>query len=112
LARITGVSNVLARQLAENLRAYRAEHLLSQERLGQLLGKHRTYIGRIESGTENVSLANVAGLAAQLGLHPMDLLDGDIVRADRQASTAGTGAPTLRAAADGSDPRPRRRRRP
>lgn len=108
---MTAATNVLAQQLAENLRSYRAERLLSQERLGDLLGKHRTYIGRIESGTENVSLANVVGLAAQLGMHPSELLDGELVRADRQQWSAAAPADAgLRAAADGADPgkRPKR----
>lgn len=83
-------SSALARQLATNLRAWRDGRGMSQERLGELLGKHRTYIGRIESGKENLTLAAVERLAAQLGLHPLDLLEGDIARSDRDDSGPST----------------------
>jgi len=39
---------------------------LSQEKIGGALGLHWTYIGRIERGKQNISLANVGKIARAL----------------------------------------------
>ncbi len=46
---------------------------LSQERLGQIAGLDRTYVGAVERGERNISLDNIWVLADALGVHPRDL---------------------------------------
>ncbi len=41
---------------------------LSQEKLAQLAGIHRTYIGDVERGVRNISLVNMTRIAAALDL--------------------------------------------
>ncbi len=45
----------------------------SQESFADACGLHRTYIGAIERGERNVSIDNIARIAATLGLHVADL---------------------------------------
>jgi len=52
--------------LAENLRRIRHEKGLSQEKLGELSGLHRTYVGSVERAERNVSIDNVEALAVAL----------------------------------------------
>ncbi len=47
---------------------------MSQEKLAEQLGNHRTYIGAIERGERNMSVQVIEGLAEQLGVHTDDLL--------------------------------------
>ena len=60
--------------LAENMRRYRKEAGLSQEKLAELCGLHRTYIGGIEQERINVSLNNMNKLAKALGVSVATLL--------------------------------------
>ena len=52
--------------LGENIAKYRLEKGLSQEKLADAAGLHRTYIGGIERGERNVSLENIQRIAAAL----------------------------------------------
>ena len=64
-----------ARQrLAANLRGARARLGLSQERLAERAGLHRTYVGGIERAERNVSIDNIERLAAALEVDIVDLL--------------------------------------
>ena len=47
---------------------------LSQEKLAEKAGIHRTYVGGIELGLRNPSLRNIARIAQALGVPPSDLL--------------------------------------
>ncbi len=58
------------------VRALRQGTGVSQERLAQMSGMHRTYIGGIERGERNPTLLNIARLAHALGVEPGALLDG------------------------------------
>lgn len=49
-----------------NLRRLRVEKGLSQERLGLEAGIDRTYVGRVERGTENVTLDTMQAFASAL----------------------------------------------
>ena len=57
-----------------NLRAYRKERGLSQEAFADIVGVHRTYMGRLERGERNLTLRSVERIAAQLDIEPLQLL--------------------------------------
>ncbi len=57
-----------------NLRKYRAEKGLSQEKFAELCGLHRTYISDIECFQRNVSLENIQKIAEALDIEPSTLL--------------------------------------
>jgi transcriptional regulator with XRE-family HTH domain len=60
-----------------NLRRYREEQGLSQERFADVLGVHRTYMGGVERGERNLTLKSVERIASRLHLDPLDLLRND-----------------------------------
>lgn len=60
--------------LASNIRRYRTEKGLSQERLAELAGMHRTFISLIERRGRNVTLGVVEAIAIQLGVDVPTLL--------------------------------------
>lgn len=64
----------LRRILAENVRAHRARHRLSQERLAEVCGLHRTYIGSVERCERNVTLSTLEVLAGALRVSVPELL--------------------------------------
>ena len=60
--------------LATNLKRYRAEKGLSQEKFAELCELHRTYISDIECCTRNVSIDNIQRIADALGIDAYKLL--------------------------------------
>ena len=61
------------RAFGEEVRAQRLGQGLSQERLADLAGLHRTYIGSVERGERNVSLDAIGALATALRVHVSEL---------------------------------------
>jgi transcriptional regulator with XRE-family HTH domain len=61
-------------RLAQHIRRHRALLGLSQERLAEISGLHRTYVGAIERGERNVSIDNIERLAVALDVDVVDLL--------------------------------------
>ena len=60
---------ISARQtLARNMRLRRAELKISQEKLAELCGLHRTYIGAVERSERNISIDNIEKISAALGM--------------------------------------------
>ncbi|MDQ3757112.1 MAG: helix-turn-helix domain-containing protein [Actinomycetota bacterium] len=49
---------------------------VSQEKLGELAGLHRTYVGHLERGEVNPSLFNIIRIAAALDIDPAELIQG------------------------------------
>ncbi len=60
--------------LAENIRSYRRSKNLSQEKLAEECGLHRTYIGSVERCERNVTLSTLEVLAEALGVSIPELL--------------------------------------
>lgn len=62
------------RIVAQNVRLLRLSRELTQEKLAEISGLHRTYVGSIERGERNISLENIDRLASALEVDPVDLL--------------------------------------
>lgn len=65
----------IVRQFGLRVAEKRNEKGISQEKLGALAGVHRTYIGMIERGEKNITIANMEKIAKALGLRLKDLVD-------------------------------------
>lgn len=69
------MSNSILRAFGNHLRALRVQKGLSQERLAELAGLHRTYLGGVERGERNPTLLTLAKIAKALDLSISELLD-------------------------------------
>lgn len=63
-------------QFGRRVRARREELGISQERLAELAGLHRNYVGSVERGERNVALRNILRLAVALKADPGELVAG------------------------------------
>lgn len=59
------------------MRARRIELGFSQEKLAELTGLHRTYVGSVERGERNVSIDNMERIACALDLGVGDFFGGE-----------------------------------
>lgn len=59
---------------AANVRKFRRERQLSQERLAELSDLHRTYVGSVERGERNISIDNMERLAFALGVKLREMI--------------------------------------
>lgn len=67
---------VATKKFGETVRGLREGEGISQEELAHRCGLHRTYIGSVERGERNVSLANIVRIARALKKAPAALLEG------------------------------------
>ena len=67
-------SGQLTAVLADNLRDFRHARNLSQEKLAELCGLHRTYIGSVERCERNVTLSTLEVFATVLKTSVPELL--------------------------------------
>ncbi|OUJ14893.1 hypothetical protein HK27_12645 [Acetobacter orientalis] len=67
-------SQCLIGTLAENIRRLRNARNLSQEKLADICGLHRTYVGSVERGERNITLSSLEILAKALDVSVIDLL--------------------------------------
>jgi transcriptional regulator with XRE-family HTH domain len=68
------LNQILIEEFGRRIRQLRTERNLSQEELSFLTGFHRTYIGMIERGERNVSLANIGVFAKAFNITVSRLL--------------------------------------
>jgi transcriptional regulator with XRE-family HTH domain len=61
--------------LGERLRELRTERGISQEKLAELAGLHRNYIGHLERGEKTASLDVIVRLGATFSMSVTDLLE-------------------------------------
>ena len=64
-------------RFGSRLREVREGQGISQEKLADLAGLHRTYVSSVERGKNNISLVNIERLAAALGVSLRDLMPAD-----------------------------------
>ncbi len=60
--------------IAANVRAFRQEHVWSQEELADRAGVHRTYISQVERAVTNPTATVITKIANALGVEPFELL--------------------------------------
>jgi transcriptional regulator with XRE-family HTH domain len=60
--------------VAENLRRLRRERNWSQEVCAEKCGLHRTYIGAVERGERNITLATLDAIARALSVSPSEMV--------------------------------------
>jgi len=63
----------ICRKFGESVRKYRKIKGISQEKLAELSGLHRTYISSLERGKRSISLKNIQKIAEALNVD-IDLL--------------------------------------
>jgi transcriptional regulator with XRE-family HTH domain len=68
------LKNDLPAQFGRRLRDIRQRKGISQEKLADLAGLHRTYVSSVERGERNITLTTIAKLAAALGTRPAELI--------------------------------------
>ena len=61
-------------RFGNKLREVRLQKDVSQEKLAELAGLHRTYVSSVELGKRNVSLLNIEKLAIALGVPLAELM--------------------------------------
>ena len=76
MARVSGQSDAgdLLLSLGRVIRGVRKAHGLSQEALADAAGIDRSHMGKIERGERNVTILNIARIAAALNAQPSQLL--------------------------------------
>ena len=70
-----GKSSILI-HFGKRVRGERLKKSLSQEKLAELAGVHRTYIGMVERGEKNITLENIRKVAKALKVTVSELLKG------------------------------------
>lgn len=61
--------------VARNIRKHRKRKKISQEKLAEISGLHRTYIGAIERSERNITLNTLQLIANALNVEAKDLLE-------------------------------------
>lgn len=72
------MDNILDR-IGLNITLLREERGLTQEKLAELAGLHRAYIGQIERGEKNLGLKNLEKIAKALNVNIRVLVDTSCV---------------------------------
>lgn len=64
-------------KFGDKIREYRINNGLSQEKLAEKTGFHRTYIGMVERGERNITLKNIEVFAKAFNVDIKELLTYD-----------------------------------
>jgi len=67
--------NYILLKFGRKIRFERERRELSQEKLAELAGVHRTYVGMIERGEKNITLLNIEKFASALDLSLKQIMD-------------------------------------
>ena len=67
--------NEILVRFGQNVQRTRKERNISQEKLAELAGLHRTYIGMIERAEKNITLCNIEKIAKALNVKISALVD-------------------------------------
>lgn len=59
---------------ADNIRKQRAKLNISQEKLAEICGLHRTYVGQVERCEKNISMDSMERIAKALNVTVLELL--------------------------------------
>lgn len=62
---------------ADNIRKQRAKLNISQEKLAEICGLHRTYVGQVERCEKNISMDSMERIAKALNVTVLELLTPD-----------------------------------
>lgn len=73
--RVASGSKGIRKDLGLRIKELRKQKGLSQEEFADECGLHRTYVGGVERGERNVSIDNIAKIAAALSVPVRDLFD-------------------------------------
>ncbi len=72
------LNNHLLKAFGNRIRHIRTEQGISQEKLAEKAGLHRTYIGMIERGEKNITLLNIIKISSALNIDLKNLFEFDI----------------------------------
>lgn len=68
-------SETILKVFGRNVQKYRKQMNISQEKLAEYAGLHRTYIGMIERAEKNITLLNIEKIAKALKVNIKNLLE-------------------------------------
>ena len=71
-----GTLSDVQKRFGKKLREVRQQKGISQEKLAELAGLHRTYVSSVERGERNISLVNIEKLASALNVSLAKLMPG------------------------------------
>ncbi len=74
----------ILRTIGENVHKYRNRLGLTQEKLGEKVGFHSTYVGMIERAERKISVVAALKLAKALGVTLNDLIEGIVSYNDEE----------------------------
>ena len=75
-------------RFGERQRVVRLKIGVSQEKLAELAGLHRTYVSSVERGQRNISLLNIEKLAEALDVELRELMPDRATKPKAQPSTS------------------------
>lgn len=69
------MSEILRKKLGNNIRYARKRLSFSQEKVAELIGKSRNYVGMVERGELNTPVSVIFDFAKALRIEPKNLFD-------------------------------------